>query len=405
MCGILGIFNSEKSAEKAKKALEIMQNRGRDNYGFWADGNTGNSDKLSGLDIKDGNIIAHCLHSVVGFVKQPINGRGILVTNCELYNWKELSKEYELEAENDAELFLMLIEDIGFTKAIERLSGDYAVAYFDGKKVFLARDLLGVKPLWYSCENGFSFASEKKSLYFANTVRELNPREVICYDVKSKITERLNREFLKVKEANDKEIEERLIESVKIRLPEQKFGILFSGGLDSALVAKICKDLKGDFTCYTAAFSENSPDIVNAKKAAELLGVKLKYQVITKDEAEELLRIVVPLIEDSNVSKVGVAMTLFAACKLASEDKIKVIFSGSGADELFSGYHRHKTATDLKKDIYSDLLKVYEKNTYRDDVVAMANNLEVRVPFLDKELAELALGALHSEPGSKALLR
>lgn len=402
MCGILGAFNVENQAEKVAKAMQSMQNRGRDGYGFWCSNKITYTDNLLSLNLENGDILAHCLHSVVGFIRQPIKEKGVLAANCEIYNWKELAKEYNIKADNDAELLLKLIGKLGFIPAIEKLRGDYAAAYFNENKLYLARDVIGVKPLWYSSEKGFVFASEKKALSFANNPRELSPREIIIYDVKNNKTEKINRDFLNVKEGN---IKEKLIESVKIRLPNNKFGILFSGGLDSALIAKICKDLKADFTCYTAVFYDKSTDLINAKKAAELLGVKLKFKVFSKEEAEVILSEVVPLIEDSNVSKVGVAMTMYAACKLASEDGIKVIFSGSGADEVFSGYHRHKSTTDIKKDIYSGLLKVYEKNTYRDDVVAMANKLELRVPFLDKELAESALNASHSKPGSKELLR
>lgn len=402
MCGILGAFNTENSANQIASAIQSMQNRGRDGYGSWCDNKINYADNLLNLKLKDGNILAHCLHSVVGFIRQPIQDKGVLVANCEIYNWKELAKEHKIKANNDAELLLKLIDKLGFITAIEKLRGDYAAAYFNENKLYLARDVMGVKPLWYSNEKGFVFASEKKALSFVNNPRELNPREIIVYDVKNNKTEKINRNFLEVKESN---IKEKLIESVKIRLPDSKFGILFSGGLDSSLIAKMCKDLKADFTCYTAVFYDKSTDLINAKKAAELLGVKLKFKIFTKDDAEKIISEVVPLIEDSNVSKVGVAMTMYAACKLASEDGVKVVFSGSGADEVFSGYHRHKSTTDIKKDIYSDLLKVYEKNTYRDDVVAMANRLELRVPFLDKELAESALNSSHSKPGSKELLR
>ena len=402
MCGILGAFNTEDSAKKIASAMQSMQNRGRDGYGFWCDNKINYADNLLNLKLKDGNILAHCLHSVVGFIRQPIQEKGVLVANCEIYNWKELAKEHKIKADNDAELLLKLIDKLGFIAAIEKLRGDYAAAYFNENKLYLARDVMGVKPLWYSNEKGLVFASEKKALPFTNNPRELNPREIIIYDVKNNKTEKINRNFLEAKESN---IKEKLIESVKIRLPDSKFGILFSGGLDSAIIAKICKDLKADFTCYTAVFYDKSTDLINAKKAAELLDVKLKFKVFSRDDAEKILPEVVPLIEDSNVSKVGVAMTMYAACRLAAEDGMKVIFSGSGADEVFSGYHRHKSTTDIKKDIYSDLLKVYEKNTYRDDVVAMANRLELRVPFLDKELAKSALNASHSKPGSKELLR
>jgi len=108
------------------------------------------------------------------------------------------------------------------------------------------------------------------------------------------------------------------------------------------------------------------------------------------NEMEKYIKEVVPLIEDTNVTKVGVALTFHLACKLAKEDGIKVILSGLGSEEIFAGYKRHRDSTDINKECLSGLLKMYERDTYRDDVITMANNLELRVPFLDKELIELS---------------
>ncbi len=388
MCGILGYFNVENSAKKAEEALVILQNRGKDSFGAFFDGKNVYAKTIQELKLKDANLLAHCLHAVVNIVPQPIQGKGALTANCEIYNWKELSIKYNIEAKNDAELLLRLIDKLGVKETIKELRGDYAFAYFLKDEVFLARDVMGVKPLWHSALEGFSFASEKKALMGA---RELNPREIISYNIKENKLSIETIDFLNIPKQppSEEQLKNKIIEAVKIRLPEGKFGILFSGGIDSVIIAKICKDLERDFICYTAAFDDNATDIQSAKQAAKLLGFELKC--VTEKDAKKVIRVIVPLIEDSNVSKAGVAMPLYAASKAAKEDNIKVVFSGSGADELFAGYSRHKSSANVNKDCYSDLLKVYEKNTYRDDVITMANNLEVRVPFLDKELAELAL--------------
>lgn len=103
------------------------------------------------------------------------------------------------------------------------------------------------------------------------------------------------------------------------------------------------------------------------------------------------MRKIVPLIEDSNVVKVGVALTFFVACEMAKEDGCKVIFSGLGSEEIFAGYERHKNSVDINQECLSGLRKMYERDLYRDDVITMYNGMELRLPFLDAELVAFAL--------------
>ena len=146
-----------------------------------------------------------------------------------------------------------------------------------------------------------------------------------------------------------------------------------------------------DFTCYVAALKEAAEDIIYAKKAAQALNLKLRIKIVPLEELEDYIEKIVPLIEDSNVVKVGVALPIYAACELAKEDSLKVIFSALGADELFGGYYRYRKSLDINKDCLSDIIKMYERNTYRDDVVTMYHNLELRVPFLDKKIVDFSL--------------
>ncbi|MDO8481043.1 MAG: diphthine--ammonia ligase, partial [Nanoarchaeota archaeon] len=114
-------------------------------------------------------------------------------------------------------------------------------------------------------------------------------------------------------------------------------------------------------------------------------------RTVSLDEAKQLFARVVPLIEDNNVVKAGVAATLFAACELAKQDGVRVLFSGLGSEELFAGYDRHKKSSDVNKECLSGLLKIYERDLYRDDVLTMNNMIELRLPFLDRKLVAKAL--------------
>ncbi len=253
MCGIAGAFNDKKAGEKVKIMLQIMKNRGRDQY------KTVGENKCT---------LGHCLHSLVGFVPQPIKGNGWLSSNCEIYNWQELTKTYAFSSKNDSHLLIQLLEKNGLDQikeTLKELDGPFAFAYWRKNQLWLARDLLGIKPLWYAWDTeSFYFASEKKALEKAGCLdtQELTPRHILIYDISKKTVLLIEREFfragldLKKRQSLPKITQElaRLMEqSVSKRLPQKKFGILFSGGIDSSLIAFLAKKLGKNFTCYTSA--------------------------------------------------------------------------------------------------------------------------------------------------------
>ena len=422
MCGIIGVFNYKGDFGAVFDGLERINYRGRDGYGAYIQYDetkkTFYSKKISEIKedinnlnkkykLKDKNIVLHCLHSVVGYVKQPIKGKeGVLVSNCEIYNWNKLNKKYKLNARNDSDLLIRLIEKKGLNKiksVLNEIDGVYSFAYVTKDKIIIARDIMGIKPMWFSYSDNFAFSSERKAMIgnFIN-IQELNPRKILIYDIRKHKIRFLQREFFKIKPEirydKDKIIKRLilLIEyAIKKRVPNKKFGLLFSGGIDSTLIALILKRLGYKFTCYTAAIDDpsvkQSEDLEYAIKVAKSLGLKLKIRRIKVKDVESYLKIVPKIIESSNVVKVGVALTFYLACNLAKNDGAKVIFSGLGSEEIFAGYERHLNAQNINKECLSGLLKMYERDTYRDDVITMYNNLELRLPFLDKKLIKYAL--------------
>jgi len=397
MCGIIGSVNIKK--ETLKLGLDLIIHRGVDNQEIIAENNV---------------LFGHNLHSIVNHVKQPIKKNNqILTSNCEIYNWEKL-----LKAKNDSEAILLELDKNlknskdnlkNISKTLNLFDGVYSCGFYKNNKIYLFRDLLGVKPLWYFHQNDiFIFASEKKAIFKIiqklkldfNLITELNPRTILEFDITTNKINTLRRKFFNIKpelKINEDKIldnlEKYFLNAIKKRIPNNKIkiGLLFSGGIDSTIIAYILKKHNINFTCYTAALDDNSKDLQWSKEIAKKLGFKLKIIKPKFENLKKEIKKVCEIIESSNVVKVGVALPFYLATKLAKKDKIKVIFSGLGSEEIFAGYKRHEDSHYINEECKSGLLKMYERDLYRDDTITMFNQIELRLPFLDLDLIKYAL--------------
>ena len=181
-----------------------------------------------------------------------------------------------------------------------------------------------------------------------------------------------------------------MINSVTKRVQElSRVGIIFSGGVDSTILAKISRDLGVDTKLYTVG-TENSSDIKFAKKTAQSLDLPLEVKILDTTHVKKYTELVLNAIEEFNIMKIGVGIPSYVASEMASEDGVRVMLSGQGADELFAGYHRYiQFYTDkgemAQEDLRNDVKNLYHVNLQRDDAVTMANSVELRVPYLDNE--------------------
>ncbi len=399
MCSIIGLVNVPESKEKIIASLKILEKRGLDNNGVYFNGRCVYSKEINNFNkenISTGVVFAHNLLSITGNVSQPIVHKGkVLVSNCEIYNYKELSLKYKIKVKNDSDFIIKGIEKIGF-KIFEEMNGPYAVCFYDGNKIYLRRDLLGIKPLWFSLENkSFGFASEKKVLEkigFKN-IQFLDPRKELFYEVlKNKITfKKIPFYKIEKKKTTTEKMYEKIKQAVLLRVPEkQKLAVLYSSGLDSLLISKILKDNNIPFKGYFAYAGNviDPKDLSNVLRTEKEYGFKVEKIKVNKKEIEETIPLLVEKIESSNPIKIGVSLPIYFASLKAREDGAKVIFSGLGADELFAGYSRFKESTDVLKDSINLLYQMHENDLYREDVVCTNNNIEVRLPYLDKEVIE-----------------
>ena len=416
MCSIVGLQGNVK-ADDIVKMLKSSKNRGPDSSGLFLDKiytdiilDEFSDDNTYPIGFGHNLLSIYDLNDRVSEPQPVSNGNLTLVFNGEIYNFKTirnlLSKVgIEKEILSDAEALLYLIDfynkdDLvkAIQMAIRLVDGDYAFAVWDGENIALARDPLGVKPLFYAQNDDLKgFASSKQSLIEVgfDDIETLKPEHILFNWSDIAPAQPI---YEKIFEGDVAKIDKLLKLSVTKRVEGlRELGVIFSGGLDSSYLALLLKEISENIplkiTLY-AVGAEGSKDVESAKYASKFLNLELKICEVTEDLVREALPSVVRAIGDDNLMKVGVGLTTYFATKMVAEDGIKVAFSGQGADELFGGYKRYlKSFVDdtLNYDLRVDMSNMYHVNLERDDACSMLNGVELRLPFLDKNLVELVL--------------
>ena len=411
--GLQGKFNGNDILEM----LKASKNRGPDASGVFLD------DIKLDIDLDEFNddgsyeiAFGHNLLSVYDTedrqsLAQPVsNGSLVLVFDGVLYNFRTIRNlvqkvGVEAEVKSDAEALLYLIDfynkgDLlnAIQMAQRLIDGDYAFAVWDGENLAIARDSLGVKPLFYSqTEDLCGFASIREALTQVgfSEIETLKPEHILFNWQDIAPAQAL---YEKIFEGDVSKIDKLLKLSVATRVEElYEVGVIFSGGVDSSYLALLLKEISENIGLKIKLYAvgrEGSHDIDAAKYAAKFLNLELEICEITEDMVREALPDVVRAIGDDNLMKLGVGLTTYFATKMAAEDGIKVAISGQGADELFGGYKRYlKSFVDdtLNYDIREDISNMYHVNLERDDACSMLNSVELRLPFLDEKLVELVL--------------
>jgi len=186
-------------------------------------------------------------------------------------------------------------------------------------------------------------------------------------------------------------LKEAILKAIIERIPKEKFGVFFSGGVDSTLIALICKQQEADFYCYTVGV-ETSTDVHAARQLAKELDLPLKVKIYTLEELEELFKRTAAMLPQPDVLSVGVGSVVVAAAELAKEDKVTTFFSGIGTEEIFAGYERHLLAEDKHAECWRGLRDMWDRDFIRDFAIGKAMNLKVLSPFLDDTVIKTAMG-------------
>lgn len=172
-----------------------------------------------------------------------------------------------------------------------------------------------------------------------------------------------------------------------------KFGVMFSGGVDSSLIAFLCAKAGHNFACYSVGFG-SSKDVVAARLASGLLGLELKEAVFSLDEVEGIIRKVLPALDKAGVADVvniSVASVAYAAALAAKKDGVSFLFSGLGSEEVFAGYQRHEKAADVNAECWAGLNAMWHRDLLRDCAVSGLSGVSFLVPFLDEKVIVSAM--------------
>ena len=422
MCGIAGLINFNTECldyRPIKRMTESIFHRGPDDEGYFNDKYVAfGFRRLSILDLSMGH--------------QPMetdNGRHVIVFNGEIYNFKEIRKTlsiygYSFKTNCDTEVILYAFQHWGID-CIQKFNGMFAFAIYDKQKktVFLARDRLGIKPLYYSLIDGvLVFGSEMKViLQHPKFVRSANLEAISSYltfrypqgdnpvfEGMKRLTpghtmkvdssgisikkyweipffdnkEDLGEQYYldKTEELLEKAVERRMISDVPL-------GALLSGGLDSSLiVANMCKHNATErIKTYSIGFGVEGYDESHyAKMVADHCGVDHLSLTLGQDDYMEQLR--KTIIQKDAPLSIPHEIALMNVCSELKKHTT-VVISGEGADELFGGYGRvQRSPMDYKKinyvkkmfpsSFHKPLLKIMGAGSNIDSWLAVNNHMD-----------------------------
>lgn len=449
MCGITGILGQgADDPTLLGRMMDRLHHRGPDDQGTHQSGQAAlGHTRLAIIDRESG--------------REPFfddDGRQALIYNGEIYNHQALrdaliAQGHRFTTKSDGEVPLRLLkahDDPG--DALRRLDGMFAFAHYDEnrKRLILARDPYGIKPLFYSqTEHAFVFASEMKALLAHPDVPAvLNPdavreksvfeyllpgtswlegiqsvppgfyletdgretRIVRYHEPRLKATpDDLQQAGVQIHAALQRAVEKQLMSEVPL-------GVILSGGLDSSLIAAYHAALEENPTLtFSAAWDESNPDFQAARRVADHLGTTHHETLFTRDDLDRDLAQVVWSIED-----IDHETYFFHPLFRMSQKHATVLLCGQGADEVFGGYRRYRDLPALQQKIrertrrafphdpdrhasllerhYQDLHRLLEWESRAQleqfqlrlvDRSSMAFSTEVRVPFLDEEVVAL----------------
>jgi asparagine synthase (glutamine-hydrolysing) len=395
MCGIAGIWG-EPGDVSVTQMMDRQLHRGPDGEGVYARRGVG--------------VLGHVRLAIMDpeYGTQPIYNEDhsrVIVTNGEIYNHgalrEGLRERHRFRSGSDGETALHVFEEMG-CNMVEVLDGPFALALADRDQLLLARDRIGIKPLYYGHAPG---NGNRPALVFASELKAMPPGVRDVFEFPPGTYYHSQQGFQRyytvpechpaggvppgehgrrVREVLERAVEKRLMSDVPL-------GSFLSGGLDSSIIAAIARQHMDRLHTFSVGI-EGARDLDAARRVAAHIGSVHHAYTYTVDEVLRALPEIIYHLESFDQDLVRSAIPTYFCARLAAHH-VKVILTGEGADELFAGYTYHKdigSPAALHRELHQSVTRLHNINLQRVDRLTMRHCVEGRVPFLDVELIELA---------------
>ena len=414
MCGIVCLFDAKQKTEILRPQVLEMSKKIRHRGPDW-----------SGVFQNEKVIFSHERLAIVDPTsgKQPLFSKDkkiVLAVNGEIYNHRELRlefPEYDFQTESDCEVIIPLFQKYG-KDFVDKLNGIFAFAIYDIENdiYFVARDHMGICPLYQGWDKNGNYyvASELKALEgVCKTIENFLPGHFLFSLEGYEMQQWYKRDWEDFENVKDNstdiaELRKALEDAVHRQLmSDVPYGVLLSGGLDSSIISAVTAKYSrnriesGDTqeAWYPRLHSfavglEGSPDLIAAQKAADHIG-SIHHEVhFTVQEGLDAVRDVIYHLETYDVTTIRASTPMYLLARVIKSMGIKMVLSGEGSDELFGGYlyfHKAPNAKEFHEENVRKLNKLHLYDCLRANKSLMSWGIEGRVPFIDKQLMDLAM--------------
>ena len=441
MCGVCGIYNfnqQEIDLEVLKSINSKLEKRGPDSGGVFSDKYVGlGNRRLKIIDFEGGD--------------QPFYNESrdiILVYNGEIYNYLELKQELEVlghqfKSKSDTEVLLKMYETFG-EKMLDKINGMFAFSIWNKNTdtLFIARDRLGIKPLYYHTnKNGLIFSSTLNSMInlyekkidedsilfylFAGyipspktiwknfyklepghyiTIKNNNIKIKKYWDITVNESNKINSKNINT---HFEKIKETIINSSTIQSrSDANVGVFLSGGIDSSIITKLyAENSNKKFNTYTLDFEgKKNNEIDNVRSLIkDNKNINNIYEILSLSKNKEVLEKIFKIFDEPNSDSASIPSFLLS--KSSKDNNDKVVLNGCGGDELFGGYDRYyikkkfylgnifnklKLILGIKKNIFDayDNLLNYEIKLCNPTIRFVTNTSGINLGFLRRILGK-----------------
>jgi asparagine synthase (glutamine-hydrolysing) len=403
MCGIIAVINPSIPPTIVIDNFKKGQHRGPDHSDF----------KIIDNSVWMGfhRLAINGLNSASN---QPFCMNGIyLVCNGEIYNYKELYKQFGVtpQTDSDCEIIIHLYTLYGIEYTMKEINAsECAFVLYDSNKdyIYAVRDTYGVRPLYHSTLNNMHvFSSELKMMNDLNMteVHHHLPGTITTFHqgqlVNTKPYTQMSTTFF---EESDRSvlcgtIHDKLYNCVKQRVltTDRPMACLLSGGLDSSIITALVKNVRDEagitepLETYSIGL-EGAEDLKYATIMANHLGTKHTNIIVTEDDFFNIIPEVIYNIESYDTTSVRASVGNYLVCKeISKRSEAKVLFNGDGSDEVAGGYLYMKkcpTPEEFDNECRRLVKDIHLFDALRSDKGPSSNGLEARTPFLDPEFVD-----------------